>query len=303
MTERVEPVEEPAVGDGLSIQAASQLLEVPAPTIRSWERRYGVPQTPRSRGGHRRFMPDELKAVGRMRDEIARGRRAADAAVIVKAAAENPSPHQTLIDDFLQAAYRLEPRSVDLLLDHSVEQVGLDTAINDVLLPAMRQIGNWWESGRCEVVHEHVATEAVRAWLNRMLYSGPPPWRPETLILACGPRDLHTLGLESMAVLLARRGWGCRMLGPRTPVRSLALAVQGTGAAGVLLVSHIAVGRRSAVDALRAVHQTRAAVFYAGNAFRSPRSRAGVPGTYLDGSLPQAAETITHALESLRTVT
>ncbi|MEJ7743015.1 MAG: B12-binding domain-containing protein [Nocardioidaceae bacterium] len=128
-----------------------------------------------------------------------------------------------------------------------------DSAIWDVLMPAMRQIGYWWEGGRCEVVHEHMATEAVRAWLNRLLYLGPSPWQPETLILACGPRDLHTLGLESMGVLLARRGFGCRTLGARTPVKSLAMAVQGTGAAGVVLVSHLSVGRRSAVDALRAV--------------------------------------------------
>ncbi|MEJ7744530.1 MAG: B12-binding domain-containing protein [Nocardioidaceae bacterium] len=301
MTER--PTEEPYVGEHVSIQAASRLLDVPSPTIRSWERRYGVPDTPRSSGGHRRFSPEELKALRQMRDEIARGRRAADAAAIVKATSQNPSPQQPLIDDFLQAAYRLEPRNIDALLDHAEKHLGVDNAICDVLLPAMRQIGYWWESGRCDVVHEHVATEAVRAWLNRLLYLGPSPWRPETLILSCGPRDLHTLGLESMGVLLARRGWGCRMLGARTPVRSLAMAVQGTGASGVLLVSHLGSGRRSAIDALRAVQSTRAAVFYAGNTFLAPRSRVGVPGTYLEGTLSDAAATITEILESRRLVT
>lgn len=302
MTEQ-RPAEEPYVGEGLSIQAASQLLRVPAPTIRSWERRYGVPATPRSSGGHRRFQPDELKALRQMRDEIARGRRAGDAAVIVKAAFQSPSQHQPLIDDLLQAAYRLEPRSIDALLDHAMEQFGLDSAIWDVLMPAMRQIGYWWEGGRCEVVHEHMATEAVRAWLNRLLYLGPSPWQPETLILACGPRDLHTLGLESMGVLLARRGFGCRTLGARTPVKSLAMAVQGTGAAGVVLVSHLSVGRRSAVDALRAVQPSGAALFYAGNAFLTPQSRAGLPGTYLGGSLPEAAAIVTNALEARRGTT
>src|SRR4051812_44897471 len=51
----IRPVpQQPEVGTGLTIQAVSQLLDVPAPTIRSWERRYGVPPTSRSQGGHRR---------------------------------------------------------------------------------------------------------------------------------------------------------------------------------------------------------------------------------------------------------
>ena len=285
---------------GLSIQATSRLVSVPAPTIRSWERRYGVPQASRSRGGHRRYLPDELTALRQMRDEIARGRRAADAAAIVRAAAEFPAAHQPLIDDFLQAALRLDPRSIEALLEQAKEQFGLDTAISDVLLPAMRQIGNWWGSGRCDVAQEHVATEATRAWLNRRLYLGPSPWRTETVLLACGPRDWHTVGLESMGVLLADRGWPCRLVGASTPAQSLGVAVRRTSAVAVIVVSHLAVARRAAVEALRSAQPAGAAVFYAGNAFRSPRSRSGVPGTYLDVDLPKAAETVTSALTTGR---
>ena len=48
-----DPPEE--AGAELSIQQASETLSVPAPTIRSWERRYGVPVADRSSGGHRRY--------------------------------------------------------------------------------------------------------------------------------------------------------------------------------------------------------------------------------------------------------
>lgn len=291
---------QPEVGDGLTIQAVSHVLDIPAPTIRSWERRYGVPPTSRSTGGHRRFFPDELLMLRQMRDEIARGHRAGDAAQRVKAAASTESPHQALIDDFLQAAYRLDPRSADALLEHARGQLGVETAVTGVLLPAMRQIGVWWETGRCDVAHEHLATEASRAWLNRQLYLGPSPWQPETLILTCGPRDFHTLGLESIGVLLAHRGYGCRVLGARTPVRSLPTAVQGTGAAAVVMVSHLSLGRRSAIEALKSAQSTGARLFYAGNAFVSPHSRTGVPGTYLGEDLVAAADLIGLALSSVR---
>ncbi len=295
MSERTgadRPPEEPDVGNGLSIRSASDMLGVPAPTIRSWERRYGVPPTRRSDGGHRRYFPAELSALREMRDEIARGRRAADAAAIVRAAGDTESPYQPLISDFLQAAYRLDPRGADALLNRARDQLGLEKAVCDVLLPAMRQIGVWWETGRCDVAHEHLATEAVRAWLNRLLYFGPAPWQDETLILTCGPRDFHTLGLESMAVLLAHRGWGCRLLGARTPVKSVATAVEGTGAVGLVLASHLSVGRRSAVEALRAAEKTGVTLFYAGNAFLTPHSRVAVPGTYLGEDLLAAADLV-----------
>jgi hypothetical protein len=106
--------------------------------------------------------------------------------------------------------------------------------------------------------------------------------------------------LESMGVLLANRGYGCRVLGARTPVKSLSAAVQGTGAAGLLMVSHLSIGRRSAIEALRSVQHTGVQLFYAGNAFVSPQSRKAVPGTYLGEDLSAAADLITSSLARAR---
>ena len=66
----------------LTIQQASTILNLPAPTIRSWERRYGVPHADRSSGGHRRYTRDQLDQLSRMRDLIAQGRRPVEAALL-----------------------------------------------------------------------------------------------------------------------------------------------------------------------------------------------------------------------------
>jgi MerR family transcriptional regulator, light-induced transcriptional regulator len=294
------PVEEPEVGGGLSIQEVSRLLQVPAPTIRSWERRYGIPATGRSQGGHRRFFPPDIRALALMRDEVARGRRAAEAAEVVRAAGAGDPPHEALIEDFLAAARRLDPRSVSALLDHAKDELGLDETISGVLLPAMRRVGVWWQTGQCDVAHEHLATEAVRSWMNRLLYLGPAPWQPEVVLLSCGPRDLHTIGLEALGLLLVSRGWPCRLLGARTPANSLAAAVEGTGASAVVLVSHLSVARRSAVEALRTVESSGAALFYSGNAFTAPQRRVGVPGRYLGDDMISAVDVVTSVLVERR---
>jgi MerR family transcriptional regulator, light-induced transcriptional regulator len=292
--------DEPDIGAGLSIQRVSDLLAVPAPTIRSWERRYGVPAASRSSGGHRRYFPHDLTMLRKMRDEISRGRRAADAAATVKEGSSADIPHLPLISAFLKAAYSLDPTGVREVLDRALDTFGLDEAASGVLLPAMSQIGRWWESGECDVAHEHLATDASRAWLNKQLFLGPKPQHPESIILTCGPRDFHTLGLEAMGVLLSHRGWSCRSLGARTPARALVTAVSGTGASAVVMVSHLSVARRAAVEALRFVQPSGALIFYAGNAFVTPQARHGVPGTYLGESLVRAADLVTSDMVSRR---
>jgi len=282
----------PEIGAGLPIHEVSRLLGVPAPTLRAWELRYGIPVAPRSAGGHRRYSVEALQQVRLMRDEIARGRRAGEAAREVLAVLAGTGPARDLVDALLAASEQMEPRAVVAVLDRAVDELGMPTTMDEVLLPAMRQVGQWWETGRCDVAQEHLTSEAARGWLSRLAAFAPAPDRGNPVVLACGPRDLHTLGLEALAVLLAYDGWSCRVLGARTPADTLATAVRATSSAAVVVVSHLSVGRRPAVDAIRAVAESGAHVFYAGNAFLFTRARQRVPGTYLGESLAAAAEVL-----------
>ena len=280
----------------LTIQEVSRLLQVPAPTIRSWERRYGIPSAGRSVGGHRRYTPAQLTLLRRMRDEISRGQTAVQAAALVQAAetgAANP-----LITAFLEAAHRLDPAGVGRVLDTARATLGLAATIDEILLPAMREIGRWWETGRCDVAHEHLATTTTQIWLRAYIRTRPRSRPGPLVLLSCGPRDHHTLGLESIGALLAQRGFDCRLLGARTPATSLAVAVHETRPAAVVLVSHLSGARRAAVEALGAAQRPDVDFFYAGNAFGSPQSRRGVPGTYLGNNLGQAAAVVADAITS-----
>lgn len=281
----------------LAINDVSRLLGVPAPTLRSWERRYGVPSTPRTHGGHRRYSPEALHELRLMRDEIRRGRRAAEAAQAVRALLTPEQASAPFVQKILDHSTAMEPAGVRAALDEALAELGLARALDEVLMPAMRQVGLWWQTGRCDVSQEHLTTEAARAWLSKLAAFSPTPARRAPLLFACGPRDLHTIGLEALAVLMAYDQWACRVLGARTPPRSLMAAVRGTGAVGVVVVSHLSVGRRPAVEAIRSVAGTGTPVFFAGNAFLFARARAGVPATYLGETLTGAADAIREALD------
>jgi len=276
----------------LTIQQASTVLAVPVSTLRSWEQRYAIPRTARTAGGHRRYGKTALDELRLMRDEIARGKRAAQAAVSARLLLEPPAPARPLVDRFLDAAQSMDPAGVRACLEEATDRMGLPTALDAVLMPAMRRLGRRWEVGRCDVGHEHLATETVRTWLGRMIAFAPEPARSEPVVLACGPSDSHTVGLEALGALLLVRGRQCRLLGARTPVATLVVTVGTVHAAGAVVVSHLSLGRRSAAEAVHAVAETGVPVFYAGNAFIAAPTRRRLPGTYLGDSLAGAAETI-----------
>ncbi len=273
----------------LTIQQASNLLTVPVSTLRTWERRYDVPTTGRTTGGHRRYTKPAIDELRLMRDEIARGKRAGDAAASARLLLQPAESARPFIDAFLAAAEARQPARVRAALDDAHGELGLGAAIDEVLMPAMRRIGRWWETGRCDVSHEHLATEAARTWLGKIVAFAPEPPHRAPAVLACGPRDTHTLGLDALGALLVRGGRPCRVLGARTPTTALVSTLDQVDAAAVVVVSHLPTGRRLAAQAVRAVAESGVPTFYAGNAFISASTRRRMPGRYLGDSLREAA--------------
>jgi DNA-binding transcriptional MerR regulator len=281
----------------MAIAEVSSLLGIPIPTIRSWERRYGFPAPARTGGKHRRYSVREVDQLRRVRDEITRGHTAREAAEIVRDESLGARPKAVLFDRFLEAAMRLDPAGLREALMEGAETIGVEATIRDIALPAMREMGSRWKAGVCDTAHEHLATEAVRVWLARQTVMAPPSFRPFGLVLACGPKDLHTIGLEAFGVILSRRGWSIRTLGPLTPVDSLVAAVRAAEARGAVVTSQRGVTRRSAVDAIEAVHALPGVqAFYAGAAFGPASARKDVPGTYLGDDVVEAAGILERAL-------
>jgi DNA-binding transcriptional MerR regulator len=274
----------------MTIAAVSSLLGIPVPTIRSWERRYGFPVPARTQGKHRRYSVDEVDQLRMMRDEITRGHSASEAVEIVRRSAAGGGPRAELLDRFLEAAMRLDPTGLRQVLMTGAESMGVEETIHDVALPAMREMGSRWKAGVCDTAHEHLATESVRVWLARQSAMAPAPFRPFPVVLACGPKDLHTIGLEAFGVVLSRRGWSIRTLGPLTPVSSLVAAVRAAEARGAVVTSQRSVTRRSAVEAIAAADALPGVrAFYAGAAFGPAAARRDVPGTFLGDDVLEAA--------------
>jgi DNA-binding transcriptional MerR regulator len=301
MSPHVDPRQDPSIaGEGLSILAAGRFLGVPAPTLRSWERRYGLPTASRSIGGHRRYRAVELIQLSLMRDEIAIGRRAGDAARRVRGLLDEENPRAARVHEMLDASKRLDPGAIRQVLERARAEIGLAATLDEVLMPVMRQIGAWWETGECDVSQEHLTTEVVRAWLAKMVTLGPAPdLSTPAVLLGTGPADFHTMGLEALAAVLAQERLASRLLGAHTSLPVLLAAMAATPEAVVVIVSHLSSHRRSAATSIAAAADSGAPTFFAGNAFLFPASRKGVPGTYLGDRIGQAAVLVAVAARSV----
>ena len=272
----------------LPIGRVSTLVGVPSPTIRSWERRYGLAVGTRSTLGHRRYSVLDVASLSRMRDEVATGRPAAEAAALVNATlAATPTD---LCTTLLEASHAYDPGTVLETLDRSVWLYGLGRTVDEVVFPALRETGNQWVQRNWDIAQEHLASTTIQGWLRGHQRRTRSTTGGGVVLLCCGPEEEHTLGLDALAALLAQHGVTTLNLGARTPAASVRTTVARVPLAAVVVSCHLSSGRPAALGALRAAARDGGPpVFYAGGAFRTASTRAGVPGTYLGSNLERAA--------------
>lgn len=277
--------------ESLRLGGVAELTGVPGTTIRAWETRYGWPNPARTAGRHRRYSAEDLRRLVALRNEIARGRNAGEAVALLRSI--QGRRRDEYVDPIVAGAIALDPRAVRSALLDAERELGIVRTVEDVAVIGLREIGDHWAVGTCDVAGEHLGTGEIRRWFGEVAArrideaSGPPA------VLACAPDELHTGGLEAFRVLLVERGVPALLLGAQTPPESFALTVRDSGAAASVMLCHRAQARRGSLVTLRLLAGIRGThVYYAGNGFAAARGRRSVPGTYLGTDLSAAADLV-----------
>lgn len=206
------------VTHGLNIAALARRTGVAADTLRKWEQRYGILQPERTPGGQRRYTERDVARVEWLRARLEEGYRIGEAARLLGAAhrpaGEAPADHVAAI---LAAAAQDDVAQVGARLDQAFALYKLDTVLEDVVEPLLREVGDLWQAGRLSVAQEHLVSEATRARLGHVLGDAGGGVRG-TAVLACAPRERHELGLMSVAIALRNDGWRVAYVGADTPI-------------------------------------------------------------------------------------
>lgn len=222
--------------EGLNIAAVAQRTGIGADTLRKWERRYGVLRPNRTTGGQRRYDDRDVARVEWLRDRLADGFRISEAAALLEhdAAITTASP-SGLRDAIVLAVSDPDSRQLAALVEQAFTLHDVETAVEEIVAPALRTVGDRWREGAECIAEEHLLSEALRSRLRGLIEDRRHAVRG-TAVLACAPGERHELGLLALAVLLQADGWLAVYLGADAPLES-SLALAGRMGADVLCLS------------------------------------------------------------------
>jgi DNA-binding transcriptional MerR regulator len=213
------------------IRAVAERTGIPTATLRAWERRYGVPEPARSDARYRLYSERDLSRVRRMASLCAGGLRPAEAARTVRTQSMPPPAAIPIENDDGRDRIIAAIRALDVDALRNALEVALTAgnaahAYDTVIAPALRRIGELWQSGELSVANEHAASHIVRDLLSTLLRLATPPAPGPTVVLACYDEEQHELGLLGFALHVASWGYRPLFLGARVPPCALHKAIE-----------------------------------------------------------------------------
>ncbi len=165
------------------------------------------------------------------------------------------------------------------------EQRGVAFLYEQVIQPALRELGRLWSTNSITVADEHLATTTAQSAVAALYPLFKWPARGPRLLLACAAGERHEFGLRMTADMLALDGWDDRFLGGDVPIEDLACHAEGFApkvvALSVTLVSHIPT-TKNAIRLLR-------------RALPSPKVLVGGLATEGDGWEALGADAVAHS--------
>ena len=222
-----------AAGSCYSIAAVSKLTGISCHALRVWERRYGFPVPSRSESGHRRY---DIAQVGELRELAALAQGGRPIGELIGELKAAPP-----LDGLLEPAAARRPPTVvvDLLFDGDLVGAGavLDRfhdrmepleLIEEVIEPALVEIGERWYRGESEVFQQQAAIGCLFVALNRLLdrVSRQNMQPRRRVLVGSVAGDRHEGGVLMISLALELAGWRAIPIGVDMPVREYHKAVE-----------------------------------------------------------------------------
>ncbi len=291
----------------LRIGELSRRLGVSAHLLRAWESRYGLLRPVRTPGGFRLYSEADERRVRRMQAHIALGLSAAQAAraaleeangkdvreangdVPGRAVSPGAVSPGAVYENLRVALDAFDETAAQAVLDRLVADFSLSTALREVILPYLAELGTRWEQGTASIAQEHFASNVIHgrlAGLARGWGNGHGP----LAVLACPPGELHDLPLMIFGIALNRTGWRVSYLGTSTPLEEVTRTVEASHPDLVVL----ATARPETLDpyAAQLIALGRRAPLMLAGAGVTPQLAASVQATLLTSDPVTAAENV-----------
>lgn len=223
---------------GYPIKIAALRSGLTAHIIRAWEKRYAVVKPCRSCTSRRLYSDEEIERLTLLRRATCAGYAIGNIARLAdeclrKLAAEPPKPGKlkadpsccpfaAMLDVSMAAVEDLNPRALESELYRGLAVHGRLAIMHQVLVPLIYRISERWHCGQMRIVHEHVASAAIRTLLGSFLRFSPETSHAPGLIVTTPAGQLHELGALLAGATAVDHGWRVTYLGPNLPAEEIA---------------------------------------------------------------------------------
>ncbi len=242
------------------VGAVAERVGVATPTLRTWERRYGIGPSRRTDGGHRRYNETDIRRVQLMNRIVSSGVPAQSAArvalsldsggLVAALASDEPlygAPGQVIatpaetVGRIIDTGATLDVVGLTTLLAETIRDWGVLGAWVNVLAPALQDAAFAVADHKLGEEAERVIRERLEVELRSVARSYAPRYlggRP--LVLASVDAEAESLAVLALEAALAGRGVAVLSLGFEVPASALlGLLDRVTPAAVYLWASHV----------------------------------------------------------------
>ena len=248
---------------------------VPAPTLRAWERRYGILAPRRGDNDYRLYSERDMAIISWLRERVETGLTISQAIALLRTlepsrrrarrarasgplasgateardadelrerverdAAEHAEGRLALGDisaTLLRQFITLDESSANQTIAQAFAIYSIEEVCRSLFTPTLTRLGQLWRAGEITVTTEHFASALIRERLASLFRSAPINDDAPLALVGCAPGELHELGPLMLALFLRRAGLRVAYLGQSVELESLVDAVEAVGPASVLL--------------------------------------------------------------------
>ena len=218
--------------------------------IRKWEQRYHLLHPQRGPNGYRLYTEDDIQFLLYLKSQLEKGESIGQLAQSGEHDLRQSMLHTPLNLSGIPPMYRNDAQeiirlarlqdvpAITTLLENWIGRMGLEGALDIIIFPLLRLLGDLWHQGGISFRGEESVSRLVRQHLINVLREEPPPGGPHALI-ACVHGDFHEIGPLTAALLLRDIGWHSLYLGPSVSFEMLKTALHRKHAELMILACNI----------------------------------------------------------------
>jgi len=211
------------------IHRVARLTGLSRDVIRVWERRYGLVKPSRSLNRYREYNDEEVALLRFVKGQIEQGATIGALAaegrdsliarmrIATPVSTEEQKPHERLLDDLMKSLDPLDKAGFERRLNGAVAVIPFEEAIQRILLPLQRRIGELWHQARSNTAVEHYVTKIVQQKVFSVMNQLPVNESGPRILIACPEGETHEIGAQAVAYIAATRGCHVYYLGPNLP--------------------------------------------------------------------------------------